>query len=192
MASFPGIAAIRVLVVDDNASAREILSDLLKQFSVRTVCVSSGNEAVREVLAADSHDPYGLVLVDWHMPEMNGLETSRVIKHVSGLSNVPKVVITTGFGGEEIPLHAEQLGIEGFLQKPVTPSALLDTLMNLFGAHALIRSLSHRRKRNNLSRGPVACEFCSSKTTKSTNKSQWSCWRVRAQRLLWPRTAVKL
>jgi len=132
-----GVAAIRVLVVDDNASAREILSNMLTQFSVRTVCVSSGNEALQEVLAADSHDPYGLVLMDWHLPEMDGLETSRVIKHSSGLRNVPKIVITAGFGGEEIQLQAEQIGIEGSLRKPVTPSALLDILLDLFGTPAV-------------------------------------------------------
>ena len=128
----PGLAAVRVLVVDDNASAREILSNMLTQFAIRTVCVSSGNDALRELLAADSEDPYGLVLLDWQMPGMDGLETSRVIKRSSGLRNVPKIIVITAFGGEEIRLQAEGMGIEGYLQKPVTPSVLLDTLMNLF------------------------------------------------------------
>jgi len=128
----PGLAAVRVLVVDDNASAREILSDMLTQFAIRTECVSSGNDALRELLAADSQDPYGLVLMDWQMPGMDGLETSRVIKRGSGLRNVPKIIIITAFGREEVRLQAEGVGSEGFLQKPVTPSVLLDTLMNLF------------------------------------------------------------
>src|SRR6516162_2979919 len=128
----PGLAAVRVLVVDDNASAREILSDTLTQFAIRTECVSSGNDALRQLFAADSQDPYGQVLMDWQMPGMNGLETSRVIKRGSGLRNVPKIIIITAFGGEEVWLQAEEMGIEGFLQKPVTPSVLLDTLMNLF------------------------------------------------------------
>jgi PAS domain S-box-containing protein len=128
----PGLAAVRVLVVDDNASAREILRDMLTQFAIRTVCVSSGNDALQELLAADSQDPYGLVLMDWQMPGMDGLETSRAIKHGSSLRNVPKIIIITAFGGEQIRLQAEGMGIEGFLQKPVSPSVLLDTLMNLF------------------------------------------------------------
>jgi PAS domain S-box-containing protein len=129
----PGLAAVRVLVVDDNASAREILGEMLTRFAIRTVCVSSGNDTLRELLAADSEDPYGLVLMDWQMPGMDGLETSRVIKRGSGLRNVPKIIIVTAFGREEVRLQAEEMGIEGFLQKPVTPSVLLDTLMNLFG-----------------------------------------------------------
>ena len=130
----PGLADTRVLVVDDNASAREILSDMLTQFAIRTECVSSGNGALQELLAADSQDPYGLVLMDWQMPGMDGLETSRVIKRGSGLRNAPKIIIITAFGGEEVRLQAEEMGIEGFLQKPVTPSVLLDALMNLFSA----------------------------------------------------------
>jgi CheY-like chemotaxis protein/HPt (histidine-containing phosphotransfer) domain-containing protein len=96
------------------------------------VCVSSGDDALRELLAADSQDPYGLVLMDWQMPGMDGLGASRIIKRGSGLRNVPKIIIITAFGGQEIRLQAEEMGIEGFLQKPVTPSVLLDTFMNLF------------------------------------------------------------
>ena len=128
----PGLAAVRVLVVDDNASARAILRDMLTQFAIRAETVSSGNDALRELLAADSPDPYGLVLMDRQMPGMDGLEASRAIKRRSGLRNVPKIIIITTIGEEEVRLEAEQLGVEGFLQKPVTPSVLLDTLMNLF------------------------------------------------------------
>jgi PAS domain S-box-containing protein len=133
----PDLPAVRVLVVDDNASAREILSNMLAQFAMRTVCVSSGDDALRELFAADSQDPYGLVLMDWRMPVMDGLDTSRIIKRDIGLRTPPKIIIVTAFGGEEIRLQAEEMGIEGFLQKPVTPSALLDTLMSLFGAPAI-------------------------------------------------------
>src|SRR5215469_9601675 len=128
----PGLAAVRVLVVDDNASARGILRDMLTQFSIRAECVSSGNDALRELLVADSQDPYGLVLMDWQMPGMDGLEASRVIKRGSDLRKIPKIIIITACGGEEVRLQAEEMGIEGFLQKPVTTSVLLNVLMNLF------------------------------------------------------------
>ena len=121
-----------MLVVDDNASAREILRDMLTQFAIRAESVSSGADALRELLAVDSQDPYGLVLMDWQMPGMDGLEASRVIKRGGGLRNIPKIIIITACGGEEVRLQAEKLGIEGFLQKPVTASVLLDVLMNLF------------------------------------------------------------
>jgi PAS domain S-box-containing protein len=152
--SIPGLETIRVLVVDDNASAREILRDMLTQFAIRTECVSSGNDALQELLAADSRDPYGLVFMDWQMPGMDGLETSRVIKHGSSLRNLPKIVIITAIGAEDIRLQAEEMGIEGFLQKPVTPSVLLDTLMNLFSTTRVNSIPASSEKREHA--GPLA------------------------------------
>jgi len=132
----PRLAGIRVLVVDDNSIAREILADVLRQFTVRVDCVSSGNDALRELAKADTQDPYQLVLMDWQMPGLDGLETSRSIKRRSNLWNVPKLLVITTFGREDIPLSVQETEIEAVLQKPVTPSVLFDTLMNLFGEAA--------------------------------------------------------
>ena len=66
-------------MVDDNALACEILADTLKGFALRVDWVSSGEAALRELAAADSRDPYQVVLMDWHMPGMDGLEASRQI-----------------------------------------------------------------------------------------------------------------
>jgi CheY-like chemotaxis protein len=129
------LAGMRVLVVDDNAVAREILTDTLRQFSLRVDSVSSGEAALEELAMADSEDPYRLVLMDWQMPGRNGLETSRSIRH-SNLRYVPKILMITAFGGEDIRQQAGETEIEGFLQKPVSPSVLFDTLMNLFGVAA--------------------------------------------------------
>ena len=93
----PDIAGIRVLVVDDNQQAREILTDSLKGLGLRVESVSSGEDAIRELAAADAQDPYALVMMDWHMPGMDGLETSRIIKRGDRLKNVPKVVMVTAF-----------------------------------------------------------------------------------------------
>jgi len=91
---------------------------------------------LRELAQADAHDPYRLVLMDWQMPGLDGMETSRKIKHRGNLSNVPKILMITGFGREDVRLLAQETEIEGFLQKPITPSVLLDMLMNLFGIAA--------------------------------------------------------
>ncbi len=64
----PDIAGIRVLVVDDNQQARDILGGLLKGLALRVDSVSCGEDAFRELAAADSHDPYRLVMMDWQMP----------------------------------------------------------------------------------------------------------------------------
>ncbi len=132
----PDLAGIRVLVVDDNAQAREILCDSLQGFAVRPESVSSGEEALRMLAAADSSDPYRLVLMDWHMPGMDGLEASRIIKRGDRLKHVPKIAMITAFGRDEVRTQAEEIGIEHYLVKPVNPSVLYDTLMDSFGVVA--------------------------------------------------------
>ncbi len=130
----PDLSGIRALVVDDNPLACEILSEGLTAFALKVDSASSGEQAIRELSAADTHDPYQVVLVDWQMPGgMDGLEVSHIIKQGGRLKHVPKVVMVTGFGREEIRTQAEDMGLEGFLLKPVSPSALYDTMVDLFG-----------------------------------------------------------
>lgn len=128
----PDLAGIRALVVDDNAQAREILTENLRVLGLRAEAVSSGEDAVRELVAADSHDSYQLVLMDWHMPGMDGLEASRLIKRGGRLQHVPKIAMVTAFGREDIHAHAEEIGIENYLLKPVNSSLLYDTLIDMF------------------------------------------------------------
>jgi signal transduction histidine kinase/DNA-binding response OmpR family regulator/HPt (histidine-containing phosphotransfer) domain-containing protein len=130
----PDLAGVRALVVDDNAQAREILGDALRSFRLRTEAVASGDEAIRELQAADADDPYQLVLMDWHMPGMDGLQASAAIRRDARLTNIPRIVIVTAFGREEVREQSEQIGVDGYLLKPVNASVLYDTLMNLFGA----------------------------------------------------------
>jgi signal transduction histidine kinase/DNA-binding response OmpR family regulator/HPt (histidine-containing phosphotransfer) domain-containing protein len=127
------LAGIRALVVDDNEQAREILTEALRVFALRAESVSSGEDAVREIAAADSTDPYRLVLMDWHMPGLDGLQASRVIKRNQRLQNIPKIVMVTAFGRDEIRTQAEEIGVESYLLKPVNQSLLYDTLVDLFG-----------------------------------------------------------
>jgi two-component system, sensor histidine kinase and response regulator len=129
----PDLVGMRVLVVDDNEQAREILSYVLRGFSLRADSASSGEEAIQKVTSADSQDPYRVVLMDWHMPSMDGLEASRHILRDSRLKHVPKIVMVTAFGREDIRTQAEEMGIKGYLLKPVSPSMLYDTLMDAFG-----------------------------------------------------------
>jgi signal transduction histidine kinase/CheY-like chemotaxis protein len=133
----PDLAGVRALVVDDNAQACEILTDALRVFALRAESVSSGEDAVREIAAADSQDPYQLVLMDWHMPGMDGLETSRIIKRNDRLQHIPKIVMVTAFGREDIRTKAEEIGIDSYLLKPVNSSLLYDTLVDLFGVAGL-------------------------------------------------------
>jgi PAS domain S-box-containing protein len=129
----PDLAGIRLLLVDDSAQAREVLTETLRLFALRVDSVSSGEDAVREIAAADSSDPYRLVLMDWHLPGMDGLQASRIIKRNDRLQHIPKIVMVTEFGREDIGTQAEEIGIDSCLLKPVNQSLLYDTLVDLFG-----------------------------------------------------------
>ena len=142
----PELAGIRALVVDDNAQAREILAEALRAFAIRADSASSGEDSVREIAAADSQDPFGLVLMDWHMPGMDGLEASRVIKRDHRLQHIPRIVMVTAFGREDIRQQAEGIGVDGYLLKPVNASLLYDTLADLFGISGPEDRVSHVKK----------------------------------------------
>ena len=129
----PDLAGLRALVVDDNAQAREILTEALRTFALRAESVASGEDAIRELVATDAQDPYRLVLMDWHMPGMDGLQASRVIKRGSRLEHIPQIAMVTAFGREEIRTQADEIGIEHYLLKPVSQSMLYDTLVDMFG-----------------------------------------------------------
>jgi len=121
-------------VVDDNAQAREILSDSLRGFALRVDAVASSQEAIDALRAADSKDPYDLVLMDWQMPEMDGLQAAALIRRDLHFNNPPRIIMVTAFGREEIRTQAEQIGTDAYLTNPVNASVLYDKAMELFGA----------------------------------------------------------
>ena len=126
------MSGLRVLIVDDNPTARQILNDICSSFSFETTEVASGQEALSELEKAESNAGYDLVLMDWRMPGMDGIETTRRIKENPELSRIPGVLMVTAYGRQEIKLQAENAGIEGFLVKPVSPSLLYDMIMDIF------------------------------------------------------------
>ncbi|MEQ8161276.1 MAG: ATP-binding protein, partial [Smithellaceae bacterium] len=89
---------LRALVVDDNQSAREIVTGMLAQFPFEIANAASGTEAVAAVQEADESNPYKLVLMDLSMPVMDGIEATQIIKEKAGLKNVPAVVMVTAYG----------------------------------------------------------------------------------------------
>ena len=123
---------LRVLVVDDNPTAREILQEPLSTLASRVDAVASGKEAIAAIQQHDATDPYDVVFMDWRMPGMDGLQASRHIKGDETLNHPPHIVLVTAFGREEVREEAERLQLDGFLLKPVTKSMIVDTLVTVF------------------------------------------------------------
>jgi signal transduction histidine kinase/DNA-binding response OmpR family regulator/HPt (histidine-containing phosphotransfer) domain-containing protein len=123
---------LRVLVVDDNPTACEILQESLAPIARKVDVAPSGKEAIAAIRSQDAVEPYDIVFMDWRMPGMDGLQASRHIKSDETLSHQPAIVLVTAFGREEVREEAERLQLDGFLVKPVTKSMIVDTLVNVF------------------------------------------------------------
>jgi two-component system sensor histidine kinase/response regulator len=122
----------RALIVDDNASARQILRDMVDGFGMEVDSASSGSQALEMLESAASRGmPFDIVLMDWRMPNLDGLETARLIRENQRLEHVPAVLMVTAYGREEVTRRAEQLGLQGVLIKPITESVMFNTLIDI-------------------------------------------------------------
>jgi two-component system sensor histidine kinase/response regulator len=129
----PDLRGRRVLVVDDNEKARIILRDLLESMTFEVDEAESGRAAVARVQqAAATGKPYEVVLMDWNMPGMDGIEATKALLGL-GLNPAPHVLMVTAYGREEVMRAADQIGIEQVLVKPVGPSLLFDALIRCLG-----------------------------------------------------------
>ncbi|MBF0225680.1 MAG: response regulator [Desulfobacterales bacterium] len=134
---FPSdIKGLKILLVDDNPVALEVLENQLKSFKIETITVDSGDAAIKELERVAANNPYDIVLMDWKMPGMDGIETSRQIKENKKLEHIPLIIMVTAFGREEVMKQAKKVGIDTFLIKPVSPSLMFDTIMQVFDREA--------------------------------------------------------
>ena len=132
----PDLRGLKTLVVDDNSTSREILQGMLESFSFEVTLAATGEEGLVEFEKSIAGRGYDLVVMDWKMPGIDGIETARRIKKLPGLSRMPRIILVTAYGREEIMRQAEKIGLDGFLIKPVSPSVMFDTIMQAFGKEA--------------------------------------------------------
>ncbi|AYH41913.1 response regulator [Azoarcus sp. DN11] len=133
---------VSVLVVDDNASAREILSAMLRHFGLAVDVAWDGSQALDMIAAADArHAPYDLVLMDWKMPVVDGVEAVRRLQ-AHPPAKLPAVIMVTAYGREEALGSAEQRGVavKSALTKPVTASRMLEAIGEALDKHGLVET----------------------------------------------------
>jgi len=143
----PDFRGLKVLVVDDNATSREILQDILESFTFEVYQSASGEEGLEEIEGADRDKPFELVIMDWKMPGMDGIEASKLIKSHQTLNKIPAIVLVTAYGREEVMRQADEIGLEGFLLKPVNSSVMFDAIMQALGKEVQIVSQVGRQKK---------------------------------------------
>jgi signal transduction histidine kinase/CheY-like chemotaxis protein/ligand-binding sensor domain-containing protein len=126
----------RVLVVDDHPAARELLRSLATAFGLQAETAAEGAAALQAVVQADAEDrPFRLLLLDWHMPGMDGIACLARLEQAGLRHAPPTVLMVTAFGRDEAErqLAARGLPVAGLLAKPVTPSSLLDACAQALG-----------------------------------------------------------
>ena len=131
-----GLHAARVMVVDDNEAAREILLRMADSLGLRPSAAGGGREAIEAVASADTrNEPFDLILLDWKMPGMNGVDCARELAGLPLTHPPPTVLMLTAFSRDEVArmLEAEGITVAATLTKPVTPSTLLDASLQAIG-----------------------------------------------------------
>ncbi|NGZ04747.1 MAG: PAS domain S-box protein [Magnetococcales bacterium] len=131
---------LRVLVVDDNEAAREILSGMARTFGLQVDVAPDGAQGLAYVVAADQAGrPYDLVLMDWKMPIMDGVECARRVQ-LEGSGHPVSVIMVTAYGRDEAlsAAHRQGVAVRAVVTKPVTPSVLLETIGEALGRGTVV------------------------------------------------------
>ena len=128
------LQGICVLAADDNATCRHILQSYLESFTFKVTMVANGIEALQAIEKADGEGmPYQLVVLDWKMPEMDGIEAATKIHEMTGLSKKPKILLISSFSQSDMLQHVEEDVIDGVLAKPFLQSELFNATLEIFG-----------------------------------------------------------
>ncbi len=125
----------RVLIVDDDSSVRDAISGLFRYLDCDTLCASHGEEGFEMFTENYSELRYGLVLTDWCMPRMNGIDLTKKIREYEAAQGVKreqgiKIAIATGFG-PVVEKQGLEAGCDYVFRKPIN----LNSLIELAGAH---------------------------------------------------------
>ena len=134
VASRDAFRGVKVLVVDADAASRDALCLYLETFFFQVTQASTGEQAIQLLENAPIEKPYQLVLMDWHLPKMDGITAARQIKNSLKIVSVPHIIMITAHNAaDDIALRVTDFNLDGFLAKPVHPSALFSAVVDAFG-----------------------------------------------------------
>lgn len=124
------LKGLYVLVVDDDEIVGEQAATIMKEIGAESLWVNSGPKALEAVrVMKDSELYFDVALIDWKMPDMDGIETTRQIRKLTGPDTT--IIIITAYDWSAIEAEAREAGVNYFLAKPLFRSAICDTLMHL-------------------------------------------------------------
>lgn len=127
------IRQLHILAADDNPASRQILQDVFAGWGMTIDLVASGDEALAAVKTADDvGKPYDLVLLDWKMPGMDGMQTIGAIGRMPCRTSRPKTAIVTAYGADILARGNHEGDVAAFITKPIVPASLIEEIGNIF------------------------------------------------------------
>ena len=121
---------MRILVVDDSSTMRRIIKNTLGRLNYKDIVEAEhGAEAWTHM---DANPDLGMLITDWNMPEMNGLELVKKVRADSRFSDLPIIMVTTEGGKAEV-ITALRAGVNNYIVKPFTPQVLKEKLGAVMG-----------------------------------------------------------
>ncbi|ASP47854.1 ATP-binding hybrid sensor histidine kinase/response regulator [Cognaticolwellia beringensis] len=125
------LSNLKVLVADDSNIARKVLIEALSYIEISADGVENGAQALDAVLTAEKNGtPYDIVMMDWKMPEMDGIEATKKI-HAQAQTKLPHILMVSAYDKNEAKALAINVGINDFIEKPINQSVLADAIIEL-------------------------------------------------------------
>ena len=153
-----------VLVVDDNSTNRKILEEMIANWRMKPVAAQSGAAAMEALRRAHKNgNPFRLVLLDGHMPEMDGFEVAARVKQDPQLRGAA-VILLTSAGRSEDAARAQKVGAAAALTKPVKQSELWDAIVTALHVPGRQKIAPFSRAEHARARPASRCGFCWRKT----------------------------
>ncbi|MBF0447267.1 MAG: response regulator [Magnetococcales bacterium] len=130
----PNLEGTKALVVDDNQNSRRVISTYLSSFAFKVASVTKGTEAILAIHEANEiDDPFDLVIMDFMMPEMDGITCSAIIKNKVSLKHPPLIIMVSAYSDDTIVRRAaKEAHVDGFLVKPINQSLLFESIVEAF------------------------------------------------------------
>jgi two-component system chemotaxis response regulator CheY len=123
---------MKILVVDDSSTMRRIIVNTLARLGYKDVV--QGADGVEAWEAMQANPDIGIVITDWNMPNMNGLELVKKIRAEEKYADIPIIMVTTERGKAEV-ITALKAGVNNYIVKPFTPQVLKEKLQAVLGVN---------------------------------------------------------
>ena len=139
LAAPSGIRDLRTLIIEDNPDSQDLLRMIFESYGLPCEVVDSGEKALALLKGTTASSPssqgFNLMVLDWLLPGINGIETAAVVRRTYSGEQLP-IIMISAFAGKEEEAQASEVGIDHFLPKPITASTLYDAILQVNGVTA--------------------------------------------------------